>query len=127
MRRSFLLTALVPLLFAAPACAPVADQSPRVAPAEYFDALTDTRRPQADRARDALRLPVEVLAFAEIAPGEVLADYIMGGGYFTRLLAAAVGPQGKVYAFQPEEFVAFRPAYATEQDTVVADYANVFK
>lgn len=126
MRRLSLLTAVpAVLLLAVPACVPVADDSPRLAPAEYFSALTDSRRPQADRDRDAQRLPVEVLSFAEIAPGEVVGDYIMGGGYFTRLLAAAVGPEGRVYAFQPVEFVAFRPAYATEQETVVGDYEHV--
>lgn len=128
MRRTSLLTALAPLLLvAAPACAPVAEDAPRVAPAEYFDTIGDSRRPAADKDRDALRLPAEVLSFAEIAPGEVLGDFLMGGGYWTRMLAAAVGPEGKVYGFTADEFVAFRPAYATEQDTVVADYANVLK
>jgi predicted methyltransferase len=128
MRRHFLLTALAPtLLLAVPGCAPVAEDAPRIAPAEYFAAINDTRRPQADRDRDALRLPAEVLSFAEIAPGEVVGDYLMGGGYWTRMIAPAVGPAGKVYGFTADEFVSFRPAYATEQDAVVADYDNVFK
>jgi predicted methyltransferase len=46
----------------------------------------------------------------------------MGGGYLTRLLAMAVGSSGKVYAFQPDEFIAFRAEYATEQDEAVAPY-----
>lgn len=37
---------------------------------------------------------------------------IIGGGYFTRLFSAAVGPEGHVTAWQPEEFVAFQAAYA---------------
>jgi predicted methyltransferase len=49
----------------------------------------------------------------------------MGGGYFTRILSAAVGPGGKVYAYQSSEFIKFRAAYATEQSSVVADYKNV--
>src|SRR5690606_15601299 len=127
MPRFPLFAALAPaLLLVAPACAPVADNSPRLAPAEYFDALSDARRPPAARARDAQRLPAEVLSFAEIAPGEVVGDYLMGGGYFTRLLAHAVGPQGKVYGFAADEFIAFRAEYAAEQDAVVADYDNVF-
>jgi len=107
------------------ACAPLADQSPRLAPADYFNTLADSRRPAADRDRDAARLPAEVLSFAEIAPGEVVGDYLMGGGYFTRLLASAVGPEGKVYGFTADEFIAFRAEYAAEQDAVVADYDNV--
>jgi len=54
----------------------------------------------------------------------MVGDYIMGGGYVTRLLATAVGANGKVYAFQPDEFIAFRPEYATEQDAAVAPYSN---
>jgi len=90
----------------------------------YSAAIADIARPAADRERDAERKPGELLAFAEIDRGEVVGDYIMGGGYVTRLLAIAVGSDGKVYAFQPSEFIAFRPAYATEQDEAVAPYAN---
>ncbi len=36
---------------------------------------------------------------------------IIGGGYFTRLLSAAVGPEGHVTAWQPEEFIAFQASY----------------
>ena len=114
------------LLLLTPACAPVADQTPRLAPAGYFDALADSRRPVADRDRDPVRMPAEVLSFAQIAPGEVVGDFLMGGGYFTRLLAHAVGPEGKVYGFAADEFIAFRAEYAAEQDAVVADYDNVF-
>jgi predicted methyltransferase len=49
----------------------------------------------------------------------------MGGGYLTRILAAAVGPEGHVYAFQPAEFIAFRQQYGEDQKTVDAAYANV--
>src|SRR5690606_21688782 len=93
--------------------------------ADYAAALADAQRPAAERARDAARLPGELLAFAQIDPGEKVGDYIMGGGYWTRLLATAVGPEGKVYAFQPEEFIAFRAAYGEEQDAAVAGRANV--
>jgi predicted methyltransferase len=113
------------LLFALSFCTVAA--SAQSSPATYEAALADAKRPAADRDRDAARLPAQVLAFAEIKPGEKVGDFMMGGGYFTRLLAAAVGPSGKVYGFTPDEFVAFRPAYATEQDAVVADYANVAK
>lgn len=94
-------------------------------PSDYAAALADGQRPAADKERDAARHPAELLAFAEIDPGEKVGDFIMGGGYWTRLLATAVGPQGKVYAFQPDEFIAFRPAYGDEQDAAVAGRANV--
>jgi predicted methyltransferase len=108
------------------ACAPAGDAgSSAVAANDYAAALADPQRPQADRDRDAARLPAEILAFAQIAPGEKVGDYIMGGGYWTRLLANAVGPQGKVYAFQPDEFIAFRPAYGDEQNAAATGRANV--
>jgi len=91
---------------------------------QYQTAVADIARSEADRAQDAARKPGELLAFAEIDPGEKVGDYIMGGGYMTRLLATAVGFNGKVYAFQPDEFIAFRPEYATEQDEAVAPYAD---
>lgn len=93
-------------------------------PAAYAAAINDIARPQADRERDATRKPGELLAFAEIDTGDVVGDYIMGGGYVTRLLATAVGAQGKVYAFQPDEFIQFRPEYATEQDEAVRPYSD---
>lgn len=96
-----------------------------VAPATYKTAIADPARPAADRERDAARKPAELLAFAGIKPGQKVGDYVMGGGYVTRLLAAAVGPSGKVYAFQPAEFIAFRKQYGDDQAAVDAAYANV--
>jgi predicted methyltransferase len=106
------------------ACAPTAPVATHSA-ANYAAALADSRRPQADRDRDAARLPGELLAFAGVESGDKVGDYIMGGGYFTRVLAGAVGPQGRVYAFQPTEFIGFRPDYATEQDAAVAPYPGL--
>ena len=93
-------------------------------PASLTAALADKARPAADVARDAARKPAELLAFAQVKPGQNVADFMMGGGYFTRLLAAAVGPTGKVYAYQSAEFIKFRAAYGTEQSAAVADYKN---
>jgi len=91
---------------------------------DYNSAINDIARPATDRERDAVRKPGELLAFAQIDRGEVVGDYIMGSGYITRLLAIAVGGNGKVYAFQPSEFIAFRPEYGTEQDEAVRPYAD---
>ena len=95
------------------------------APDQYAAAVADAQRPQADRDRDQARMPAEILAFAQIDPGEKVGDFIMGGGYWTRLLSTAVGPGGKVYAFQPDEFIAFRPAYGDEQNAAVSGRPNV--
>ncbi len=92
-------------------------------PRKYMQAINDIGRLD-DQQYDETRLPGELLAFAQIDRGDVVGDYIMGGGYVTRLLATAVGADGKVYAFQPEEFIAFRPEYSDEQDAAIAPYTN---
>jgi predicted methyltransferase len=101
------------------------DDAPTYTAATYAAALADPSRPADQRARDAARLPGDLLAFAQVARGEKVGDYIMGGGYLTRILAAAVGPEGRVYAFQPAEFIAFRNQYGVDQKTVDAAYDNV--
>lgn len=86
-------TGVVPGLLAAPQSAvPVTAASPHI-----VAAVADPLRPQADRDRDALRHPAEILAFAGVEPGESVADVGPGGGYYTRMFATAVGPQGQVY------------------------------
>jgi len=94
-------------------------------PANIVAALADKGRPAEDAARDAARKPGEVLALGEVRPGGKVVDLIMGGGYFTHILSAAVGPTGTVYAYQPAEFVAFQASYGENQKKVVAAHANV--
>lgn len=97
----------------------------QTASAEIAAALADSARPQADKDRDAARHPGEILAFAGVKKGDKVADFMMGGGYWTRILARTVGDQGRVYAYQPSEFIAYRAAYADEQKAAVAAYTNV--
>jgi predicted methyltransferase len=85
----------------------------------------DPQRPAAFRDLDPARGPASLLAFAQIEEGEKVGDFIIGGGYWTRILSHLVGPQGKVYAFTPDEFIRFRPAYKDEQAAAVAGRANV--
>lgn len=61
-------------------------------------AVADKGRPEADTKRDADRKPAEMLEFSGVKPGSVVADFIPGGGYFTRIFAKTVGPKGKVFA-----------------------------
>jgi predicted methyltransferase len=64
-------------------------------------AIADASRPAADTERDADRKPALTLAFAGVKPGDKVADYAAGAGYFTRLFADVVGPRGHVYATVP--------------------------
>lgn len=63
-------------------------------------AVADPTRPAADRKLDADRRPAAVLAFARVRPDQAVAEYLPGGGYYTRLLSDVVGPNGKVYALE---------------------------
>lgn len=94
-------------------------------PANLTAALADPARPAADTARDAARHPAEILALANVKPGGKVVDFIIGGGYFTRILSAAVGPSGTVYAYQPAEFIKFQAKYGEDLKTVAAAYKNV--
>jgi len=105
--------------------ATAASAAPAPMATNYAAILADPKRPDADRARDAARMPAKLIDFAEVAPGESVGDFVMGGGYVTRILAGVVGPKGHVYAFQPQEFIAFKAQYGTDQQAVAAAYDNV--
>jgi predicted methyltransferase len=65
------------------------------------NAVADAGRPASDKERDPNRKPAELLAFAEVKPGDKVGDYAAGQGYFTRLFSQVVGPRGHVYASVP--------------------------
>lgn len=90
--------------------------------AHIVAAISDTRRPEEDRARDTLRHPAETLAFASIAPGDRVADILPGAGYFTRLFAVAVGESGRVYPVIRPDGIAGE--YETPILPVAAQYPN---
>jgi arsenite methyltransferase len=48
--------------------------------------------------RDRLQKPAAIIRALRLHPGMRVADIGAGSGYFTRRFAAAVGPQGEVYA-----------------------------
>lgn len=60
--------------------------------------------------REAEEAPEQVLAALALQPGQVVADFGAGTGYFTWRLARAVGPSGRVYAvdLQPEMLARLR-------------------
>jgi len=53
---------------------------------------------------DASRKPAEVLAFTGLKPGMAVADIMTGSGYWAEIMADAIGPRGKVTAFEPAQF-----------------------
>lgn len=66
--------------------------------------IASADRPAEDVARDAGRKPGAVLEFLGVEPGMKALDLIAASGYYTEVLSAAVGPEGRVYA-QNTEYV----------------------
>ena len=121
MRRSLILAVSAVLALSATACMGGGADMAMPDPGTYSAVLADPARPAADRERDAARHAAETLAFAQVRPGQRIADMIIGGGYFTRIFAAAVGPEGRVIAWQPAEFISFGANYGvslTEADAM---------
>jgi predicted methyltransferase len=93
-------------------------------------AVADPARPDADRKADADRKPDESVAFAGLKPGQKVADLLPGGGYFTRIFSAVVGPTGHVFAVAPAprpDAPAGAPDRAAAVKAIAADphYSNV--
>ena len=121
MRNAVVLSALacVTLVTATATLTPALGQSKAV-PAYAKSAIEDAARPAADKARDAVREPAAMLEFAGIRPGTIVAEYIPGGGYFTRIFSKAVGRNGRVYALMSPP----APGRAAAAVTIAADTAN---
>lgn len=77
------------------------------AAADVTAALTQAGRPSEDAAEDARRKPVETLAFAGLETGMTVLELEAGGGYYTEILARAVGPDGTVIMQNPPSFDGF--------------------
>lgn len=99
-------------------------------------ALADASRPATDSARDTDRKPAQTLAFAGVKPGDKVADYAAGAGYFTRLFADVVGPRGHVYAAVPNSLfvypnivngIAEIQAYAVARQNVTVTFASALE
>ena len=95
MRCSLLALILASAALAAPAT--FAQTQPSQGAPAVTPAPITADRPQADIDRDVNRKPLEVMAFAGVKSGMTVAELAPGGGYYTRMLSAAVGPTGKVY------------------------------
>lgn len=66
-------------------------------------AIADPSRGQ-QRERDARRHPAELVALADLKPGQRVLDLIPGDGYWTHIFSRMVGPGGRVYAVWPQAY-----------------------
>lgn len=106
-------------------------------PGNIAAAISNADRPSEDVQRDANRKPAEVLSFIGIKEGEKVVDFIPGTGYYSRLLATAVGAKGHVYGFYPSELGNFikrplpkdgaSPFDKVANDTALVSPVNEFK
>lgn len=69
-------------------------------------ALANSNR-DADRTRDQYRHPAETLAFFRVEPDMKVGEYAPGGGWYSRVLANYLSPEGKLVGlyFTPEDAV----------------------
>jgi predicted methyltransferase len=91
-------------------------------------AIADPARPAQQMELDQWRRPAEVIAFAGLKPGDRIADFMSGGGYFTRIFSRVVGAEGRVYAFLPAQQLANCAPEETAGSRALAGdrgYANV--
>jgi predicted methyltransferase len=64
----------------------------------FMDKLAADARPAEDKARDGSRRPLQVMQLLGVEAGMTVVDVAAGGGWYTEVLSAAVGPSGTVYA-----------------------------
>jgi predicted methyltransferase len=70
-------------------------------------AIASTDRPRADVERDAASRPGDIMAFLGVKPGLRVIDMFSAGGYYTELLARAVGVKGQVIAYNNPPYAKF--------------------
>ncbi len=87
MKYALLLSAL---LIAFPAAADSIDE-------KVAAALAAETRPEADRVRDANRLPLETLQFFGLEDDMRVLELLPGGGWYTRVLAPVLADNGTLY------------------------------
>jgi predicted methyltransferase len=95
--------------------------------AQMKAAVADSNRPSADTARDENRKPADMLAFGGITPGKVVVDMLPGAGYFTRIFAKAVEPNGRVYAYFGTQYDERLKGQGKDPDNQFADLKKTYK
>jgi len=92
--------------------------------ARLHAAMMSPERPAADKEKDAARKPAEVVEFLGVKDGMTALDIFAFGGYYTRILSAAVGPSGKVYSQNPP-FLTSREGFMDSEKALMDELGNV--
>jgi predicted methyltransferase len=123
IRATPVLAALLGAALAAPALAqgamPQAVAAPQ--PGQHLVAAVNApNRTPANRERDRWRNPAQTLAFFGLQPGMTVVEVSPGAGWYTEILAPAVGPRGKLYV------AAANPAASENAARAVQNLRNKF-
>ena len=106
-------------------CAGLAMSAHAVAP-DFLDKLNADARPAEDKARDGSRRPYQVMQLLDVQEGMTVVDVAAGGGWYTEVLSAAVGPSGTVIAqFGPRGNAEERQARANRLGNVEAVFEGL--
>jgi predicted methyltransferase len=115
-RRTFLVSLAAALAaIAAPASS---------APSLLARSLADPARAQ-DRAQDARRHPAQLIALADLKPGQRVVDLIPGSGYWSRIFSRIVGPRGRVYGIWPAPYAHEAMGDIQNLRTLARQYGNI--
>ena len=87
-------------------------------------ALADPGR-ASQRDADARRHPAELVALADLKPGQRILDLIPGDGYWTRIFSRMVGPKGRVYAVWPQPYASEAAGNVAQLRDIAKAYGNV--
>src|SRR3954464_8423192 len=98
MRRTALVMMAVALAM------PAAAKAPARAPADVAAGVAAPGRPKDRVDLDEGRKPAEVLRFMGLKRGDRVLDYFAGTGYYSEIMAKAVGPKGLVLAWNSSSF-----------------------
>jgi predicted methyltransferase len=79
----------------------------------------------AQRGADARRHPAELVALADLKPGQRILDLIPGDGYWTRIFSRMVGPRGRVYAVWPQAYARMATGNVRQLKDIARQYGNV--
>jgi predicted methyltransferase len=108
----------------AAAAASVSSAAIAAPPSTLARALADPGR-ASQRGTDARRHPAELVALADLKPGQRVLDLIPGDGYWTRIFSKMVGPRGRVYAVWPQAYAREAMGNVQQLQQLARQYGNV--
>ncbi len=106
--------------------APTTAIAPAGAPADLVAAVTSSGRPKAATDLDEVRKPAEVLRFLGLKKGDRALDYFTGTGYYSDIMARAIGPKGHVVGWNPAGFGRNERVVAALKDVKARNPNTVF-